>query len=181
MSEIYDLIIVGGGPAGLSAAIYASRSKMDTLVLEDDSVGGQLSDYEEMENYPGFVDITAPELVDNFHEHAEKFGAEIAKGEVEELDLDGFIKEVTTTDGEIYRAKSIVLATGAQPRKLGVPGEDEFKGRGVSYCATCDADFYVDLDVLVVGNGNNSGNPGNGNNSGNPGNGNNPQQRKQQP
>ncbi len=154
MSDVYDLLVIGGGPAGLSAAIYGSRSKLDTLVLEADSTGGQLGDYEEMENYPGFVDISAPELADNFKEHASKFGAEVKEGKAVDLKLDDFIKEVKTKDGETYRAKSIVIATGAKPRRLGVPGEDEFKGRGVSYCATCDADFYVDLDVVVVGNGN---------------------------
>ncbi len=154
MNKVYDLLIIGGGPAGLSAAIYGSRSKLDTLVLETDSVGGQLKDYDEMENYPGFIDINAPELADNFRDHAEKFGADFAEAEVTDLDLDSFIKEAVTNNGEKYKAKSIILATGASPRKLGVPGEEEFKGRGVSYCATCDADFYVDLDVVVVGNGN---------------------------
>lgn len=152
--EVYDLLIIGGGPAGLSAAIYGARSKLDTLVLETDSVGGQLKDYDEMENYPGFVDIDAPELADNFRKHAEKFGAKFAEARITDLNLEGFVKEVISKSGKKYRAKSIIIATGARPRKLGVPGEEEFKGRGVSYCATCDADFYVDLDVVVVGNGN---------------------------
>ncbi|MBF8437227.1 thioredoxin-disulfide reductase [Halanaerobiaceae bacterium Z-7014] len=155
MSEVYDLLIIGGGPAGLSSAIYGSRSKLKTLVLESKSkMGGQVADYHEMENYPGVVDTTAPELVESFEEHARKFGTEFAKGEVKELELDGFIKTVKTKKGEEYKAKSIVLATGAEPRKLGCEGEAEFKGKGVSYCATCDADFFHDLHVVVVGNGN---------------------------
>ncbi|KXS41836.1 MAG: thioredoxin reductase (NADPH) [Candidatus Frackibacter sp. T328-2] len=155
MSKKYDVIIVGGGPAGLSAAVYASRSKLDTLLLEQNrKVGGQPTTYEEMENYPGVLDTTAPELVKNFREHAEKFGTEIERGEVKVVSLDGRIKSVTTKDGKEYRAKSVIIATGAEPRKLGVKGEAEFKGKGVSYCATCDADFFVDLEVVVVGNGN---------------------------
>ncbi|ADL13761.1 thioredoxin-disulfide reductase [Acetohalobium arabaticum] len=155
MSKIYDVLIVGGGPAGLAAGLYASRSKLDTLLLETNSqVGGQVSTYHEMENYPGALDTSAPELMENFREHAEEFGTEIKQAEVEEIKPDGFIKTVSTKDGTEYKAKSVIVATGAEPRRLGVPGEDEFKGKGVSYCATCDADFFVDLEVVVVGNGN---------------------------
>ncbi|MFW5856161.1 MAG: FAD-dependent oxidoreductase, partial [Bacillota bacterium] len=110
--------------------------------------------YEEMENYPGVPETTAPELMENFKTHAEKFNAEFARGEVVDIDTEGFKKVVKTKDGDEYTARSIILATGAEPRKLGIKGEKEFKGRGVSYCATCDADFYVDMDVVVVGNGN---------------------------
>ncbi|SDL80598.1 thioredoxin-disulfide reductase [Halarsenatibacter silvermanii] len=154
MDKIYDLVIAGGGPAGLSAAVYAARSKLKTLVLESDSAGGQLTDYEEMENYPGFTDITAPELAKNFKEHARKFGALTADGEVQRLDLESSPKKVMTKDGKTYHTRSILIATGAEPRKLDIPGEKELQGRGVSYCATCDAEFFVDLDVMVVGNGN---------------------------
>ena len=154
MSKNYDLIIVGGGPAGMSAAIYGSRSKLDTLVLESKrKTGGQVATYEDMENYPGVPETTAPELMENFRTHAEKFGAEFERGEVVGIESNGFEKVVKTEDEE-YTAKSVVIATGAAPRKLGVKGEEEYKGKGVSYCATCDADFYVDLDVVVVGNGN---------------------------
>ncbi|MGM0472165.1 MAG: thioredoxin-disulfide reductase [Bacillota bacterium] len=153
--EKSDVLIVGGGPAGLSAALYASRSKLDTLVLEKKSrTGGQLRNYEEMENYPGNLEASAPELMARFRKQAEEFGTQFAKGEVAKLSVDGFHKTVITKDGTEYQAKSVVLATGADPRKLGVTGEEEFKGKGVSYCATCDADFFVDLEVVVVGNGN---------------------------
>ncbi len=151
----YDTIIIGGGPAGLSAAIYSSRSKLKTLLLEEKrKVGGQVSTYKEMENYPGVLNTTAPGLMENFQKQAEKFGAEIKKEQVINVDIQGFIKKIKTKSGNYYLCKSIIIATGAEPRKLGVTGEDEFKGKGVSYCATCDADFYVDLEVVVVGNGN---------------------------
>jgi thioredoxin reductase (NADPH) len=154
MSNKYDVLIIGGGPAGLSAALYASRSKLDTLVLESNSkTGGQLRTYEEMENYPG-VDTTAPELMENFRKQAENFGTEIRRGKVKKIEEDELAKKVITEEGDEYVAKSIIISTGAAPRKLGVKGEDEFKGKGVSYCATCDADFFVDLEVVVVGNGN---------------------------
>ncbi len=154
MSDSYDVLIVGGGPAGLSAGMYASRAKLDTLLLETGDVGGQPKSYEEMENYPGVLDTSAPELMENFREHATEFGTEIEKGEVVEINTDNFIKTVKTKDGSEYKAKSIILSTGAEPRRLGVEGEEEFRGQGVSYCATCDADFFVDLEVVVVGNGN---------------------------
>ncbi|MFN2339911.1 MAG: FAD-dependent oxidoreductase [Halanaerobium sp.] len=155
MSEIYDLIVLGGGPAGMSSAIYGSRSRLKTLVLEAKrKTGGQPSDYHDMENYSGVPETTASELMENFRTHAEKFGAEFKRGKVESLEVDGFEKVVKTKKGEEYRAKSVVIATGAEPRKLGIKGEEEFKGKGVSYCATCDADIFTDLDIVVVGNGN---------------------------
>ncbi|MFP4372030.1 MAG: thioredoxin-disulfide reductase [Halanaerobium sp.] len=155
MSEKYDLIILGGGPAGMSSAIYGSRSRLKTLVLEAKrKTGGQPATYHDMENYPGIPETTASELMENFRTHAEKFGTEFKRGEVESLEVNGFEKVVKTKKGEEYRAKSVVIATGAEPRKLGIKGEEEFKGKGVSYCATCDADIFTDLDVVVVGNGN---------------------------
>ncbi|GAB6099240.1 FAD-dependent oxidoreductase [Halanaerocella petrolearia] len=155
MSKQYDVAIIGGGPSGLAAGLYASRSKLDTLLLEANSkVGGQVSTYEEMENYPGVPETNAPGLMDNFRVHAEKFGTKIEQEEVKEVEVDGFIKTIKTKDGAEYKAKSVIVSTGAEPRRLGVAGEDEFKGKGVSYCATCDADFFVDLEVVVVGNGN---------------------------
>ncbi|ADO76298.1 thioredoxin-disulfide reductase [Halanaerobium praevalens] len=155
MSEKYDLIIIGGGPAGISAAIYGSRSRLKTLVLEAKrKTGGQPSTYHDMENYPGVPETTASELMDNFKTHAEKFGTEFKRGEVEAIEVNGFEKVIKSKKGKEYRAKSIVIATGAEPRKLGIKGEEEFKGKGVSYCATCDADLFTDLDIVVVGNGN---------------------------
>ncbi len=155
MSEKYDLIVLGGGPAGMSSAIYGSRSRLKTLVLEAKrKTGGQPSTYHDMENYPGVPETTASDLMDNFRTHAEKFGTEFKRGEVKSLEVDGFEKVVKCKKGEEYRAKSVVIATGAEPRKLGIKGEEEFKGKGVSYCATCDADIFTDLDIVVVGNGN---------------------------
>lgn len=155
MSTTYDLIVIGGGPAGMSAAIYGSRSRLNTLVLEAKrKTGGQPSTYHDMENYPGVPETTAPELMDNFREHAEKFNTEFERGEVVDLEVNGLEKIVKTKKGEEYKAKSVVLATGAEPRKLGIEGEEELKGKGVSYCATCDADIFEGLDVVVVGNGN---------------------------
>src|SRR6056297_3303378 len=155
MSNTYDLIIVGGGPAGMSAAIYGSRSRLDTLVLEAKrKTGGQPATYHDMENYPGVPETTADELMDNFKKHAEKFDTEFKRGEVTDIKVNGFEKVITTKKGEEYKAKSVVLAMGAEPRKLGIKGEEELKGRGVSYCATCDADIFEGLDVVVIGNGN---------------------------
>jgi len=155
MSNTYDLIVIGGGPAGMSSAIYGSRSRLNTLVLESKrKTGGQPSTYHDMENYPGVPETTAPELMDNFREHAEKFNTEFERGEVVDLEVNGLEKIVKTKKGTEYKAKSVVLATGAEPRKLGIEGEEELKGKGVSYCATCDADIFEGLDVVVVGNGN---------------------------
>src|SRR6056297_258863 len=155
MSPEYDLIVIGGGPAGIAAAIYGSRSRLKTLVLEAKrKTGGQPSTYHDMENYPGVPETTASELMENFRSHAENFGTDFKRGEVESLEVDGFEKVVECKKGEEYKTKSVVIATGAEPRKLGIKGEEEFKGKGVSYCATCDADIFTDLDVVVVGNGN---------------------------
>lgn len=149
----YDLIIIGGGPGGLSAGIYASRSKLKTLVIEKGKPGGQAATTEEMENYPGFFDgTTGPQLTEQMYKHAQHFGCQFEKGEVVDLDLEGPEKTVVTKKNS-YTAKAVIVCTGAEPRTLGIKGEAEFKGKGVSYCATCDADFYEDLDVVVVGNG----------------------------
>jgi thioredoxin reductase (NADPH) len=155
VEEIYDVIIIGGGPAGLSAAVYASRSKLKTALIEEKrKLGGQPSTYEDMENYPGVLGKTAPELMNDFEKHALKFGTEIIKGEVIDIEVKGFHKSVTTKDGNKITGKTIIITSGAEPRKLGIAGEEEFKGKGVSYCATCDADFFEELEVAVVGNGN---------------------------
>ena len=154
MSEVYDLLIVGGGPAGLAAGIYGSRSKLKTAIIEKKRTpGGQAATTEEMENYPGFAEgTTGPELTKKMAEHAETFGTEIIKDIVESIEVDGD-KRIVKCKNDDYTSKTVVVATGAEPRKLGIKGEGKYTGRGVSYCATCDADFYTDLDVVVVGNG----------------------------
>ncbi|HHX67706.1 MAG TPA: thioredoxin-disulfide reductase [Gallicola sp.] len=153
MDNIYDLIIIGAGPGGLAAGLYGARAKMKTLVLEKEKMGGQIVSTSEVENYPGSVEnATGPSLTKRFTEQAEKFGAEIKMANVKEVNFDGKIKEVVC-DNETYKAKSIVIATGASPKKIGCPGEKEFTGKGVSYCATCDADFFEDFEVIVVGGG----------------------------
>jgi len=151
---VRDVLIVGAGPAGLAAAIYAGRSQLDTLVLDQMMPGGQLLITEEIENYPGFYEgITGFELSEKFRQHAEKFGAKIESGKpVESVDLDGEIF-VVKAGGEEFRGKTLIWAAGSTPRKLNVPGEAEFVGRGVSYCAVCDGAFFKDRTVAVVGGG----------------------------
>ncbi|KUO48984.1 MAG: pyridine nucleotide-disulfide oxidoreductase [Desulfitibacter sp. BRH_c19] len=152
--QIWDILVVGGGPAGLTAGIYGARSKMKTLILEKGRPGGQAATTEEMENYPGFGrGATGPNIMKSITKHAEEFGVSIKKEFVSDLDLDGDIKIVTTKKGEEFYGKTVVLCPGANPRSLGIKGEKKFIGKGVSYCATCDADFYEELDVVVVGNG----------------------------
>ena len=149
----YDVIIIGGGPGGLAAGIYAARAKLSTLIIEKSRVGGQAATTEEMENYPGFFQgTTGPQLTQAMYEHARHFGCQFCKDEVVDLELEGWEKVIVTKQGR-YTAKAVIIATGAEPRTLGVKGEAELKGKGVSYCATCDADFFEDLEVVVVGNG----------------------------
>jgi len=151
---IYDLLVVGGGPGGMTAAIYGARGRLKTAIIEKGRPGGQAATTMEMENYPGFYKhASGPGVMDEFLAHAQHFGAELIKGQVTELDLEGEIKTVKTRTGETYQAKTVVLAPGSQPRTLGVKGEGPLRGKGVSYCATCDADFFEELDVVVVGNG----------------------------
>ncbi len=151
---VKDVLIVGAGPAGLAAAIYSGRSQLDTLVLDQMMPGGQLLITEMIENYPGFHEgITGFELSEKFRQHAEKFGAKIENGKpVESVDLDGEIFVVKAA-GEEFRGKTLIWAAGSTPRKLNVPGEAEFVGRGVSYCAVCDGAFFKDRTVAVVGGG----------------------------
>ncbi len=149
-----DVLIIGAGPAGLAAALYASRAKLSTVVLEKGTAGGQVRTTWSMENYPGFArGMTGPELMDRFVDHAKEFGAEIVRGDVISVDFTGDRKVIITQKGEEYRARAIIVAPGAEPRTLGLPGERELRGKGVSYCATCDADFFEELDVVVIGNG----------------------------
>lgn len=153
MSTLYDCLIIGGGPAGLSAAIYASRGKLNTVVFERSKIGGQAAITDDIENYPGSVEeATGPKIVKRMREQAESFGTCFVMEEVKKVELSEKIKKVITTKG-CYEGKTVIIATGAEHMKLNVPGEEEFIGKGVSYCATCDADFFTDLDVVVVGGG----------------------------
>ena len=150
----FDTVILGGGPAGLSAGIYASRGAISTAIVDINMFGGQPSNYLELENYPGFSVIGGYDLMEKFEEHADKFGVQkFPMQEIEKIDLKSNPKIILTKDTE-FRAKSVIIATGAQPMKLGVPGEKEFVGRGVSYCAVCDGAFYREKTVAVVGGGN---------------------------
>jgi len=153
VTEKFDIIIVGGGPASLSAAIYAGRAEMKTLVLERLMVGGQVATTWQVDNYPGFPEgVEGPELIQRMEAQAKRFGAEFRNEEVTHIDIEGQDK-VVTTNRNVCRSPTLVLATGADPRKLDVPGEDELRGRGVSYCGTCDAPFFRDKKVVVVGGG----------------------------
>jgi thioredoxin reductase (NADPH) len=148
-----DIVIIGGGPAGLTAAIYSGRGQLDTIVLERGLPGGQIAQTEEVENYPGFDDaVSGPELAQRMVRQAEKFGARVVMDEARRLERtsDGFVVHGAEAS---YHAKAVIVATGATPRRLGVPGEDEFYGRGVSTCATCDGFFYRGKHVVVVGGG----------------------------
>jgi len=150
---MYDVIIMGAGPAGLTAAIYTGRAWLKTLILEANVVGGNAAIADWIDNYPGFPDgILGADLMENFRKQAERFGAEIRVEEVTGITEDPQGKKVTTTEGE-YLARAIIIATGAQRRELGVEGEQEYLGRGVSYCATCDGAFFKDSPVAVVGGG----------------------------
>ena len=143
----YDIIIIGGGPAGLTAAIYATRYEMKTLVIAKE-MGGQLANAPHVDNYPGVPDISGFELMKKMEDHAKKLGVEIADGEVAEI-KNGF--KVITREGKAYKAKSVIVAAGTERRHLNVPGEKEFLGKGVSYCATCDGPLFRDAVVGVVG------------------------------
>ena len=150
---IYDVIIIGGGPAGLAAGLYAARARMSTLIIEKDAYGGQIVTTADVENYPGSIeDPTGPILVDRMLKQTEGFGAKKVSDTVVEVNLDEKIK-VIKGEKEEYKAKSVIVATGAVPRPMGCPGEKELTGRGVSYCATCDGAFFEELEVYVVGGG----------------------------
>lgn len=149
---MYDLIIIGGGPAGLTAGIYATRLRLNTVLLEKEMVGGQIALSDLIENYPGFPSISGAGLMEKFEEHAKGLGLEIKFAVVEEIVSNGNEQVLKTTEGEM-RSKAVIIATGAKPRRLGVPGEVEFTGKGVSYCATCDGPFFKNLNVMVVGGG----------------------------
>ncbi len=149
---MYDLVIIGGGPAGLTAGIYAQRSRLKTILLEKGVVGGQIALSDIIENYPGFSSISGAGLMEKFEEHARGLGLEIRLDEVINITVEGKEKVIRTSEGEL-RAKALIVATGAKPRRLGVPGEKELTGKGVSYCATCDGPFFRQRTVMVVGGG----------------------------
>ncbi len=150
----FDTVILGGGPAGFSAGLYAARGELSTAIVDMNMLGGQPSNYLELENYPGFVCIGGYELMEKFEEHADKFGInKFPMQEILSVDLISNPKVIKTKEHE-FRAKTVIIATGAKPMKLGVKGEKEFVGRGVSYCAVCDGAFYKDKVVAVVGGGN---------------------------
>ena len=152
-ARLYDVIIVGGGPAGMTAGLYASRARLRTLLIENGLFGGQMTTTELIENYPGFPQgISGEELSRLMEEQAKRFGMEAISDEVEEIGLESDLKRVKTYDGEFF-CRALIICTGTEYRKLGVPGEEKFKGRGISYCATCDGAFFKDSRIMVVGGG----------------------------
>lgn len=154
LEKEFDVVILGGGPAGFSAGIYTARGNVSTAILDVSMLGGQPSNYLELENYPAFMKIGGFELMEKFEEHADMFGVQkFPMQEIEFIDLVSSPKIIRTKEVE-FRAKSVIIATGAKPMKLGVKGEEEFVGRGVSYCAVCDGAFYKDKVVAIVGGGN---------------------------
>lgn len=154
MDHVYDMVIVGGGPAGYTAALYGTRAGLDTVVLEKLSAGGQMALTHQIDNYPGFEDgIDGFTLAEKMQRQAERFGAKTEYTQVNAMDLAADPKRIETSDGVVY-AKTVVLATGANPRKLGIEKEEELTGRGVAYCAACDGMFYKGKTVVVVGGGN---------------------------
>lgn len=149
---MYDTLIIGSGPAGMTAALYAARSNLKVGIIEQGAPGGQMNNTSEIENYPGYEHISGPELSMKMYEPLEKFNVEHIYGIVENIESDGLVKRVITED-ETYEAKTVVIATGAKYRLLGTPGEEEYTSRGVSYCAVCDGAFFRNQDLLVVGCG----------------------------
>lgn len=151
--EIYDLIIIGGGPAGMTAGIYGARSALKTLVVERGMPGGQAATTFDIANYPGFPEgISGPDLAMKMYDQMQNMGAEYLTGEITSMGLEGDLKKIEV-DEKTYLGKAVILATGSEPRKLNVPGESQYRGKGVSYCATCDGAFYKEKEVVVVGGG----------------------------
>ncbi len=152
MAKKYDVIVIGAGPGGLTAGLYASRANLSVLILDRGIYGGQMNNTAEVENYPGFKSILGPDLAEKMYQGATQFGAEYAYGSVEKVEVNGDLKQVIT-DSETYEAPVVIIATGSQYRKLGVEGEVEYAGRGVSYCAVCDGAFFKDQPLAVIGGG----------------------------
>ncbi|WP_372408612.1 thioredoxin-disulfide reductase [Streptomyces luteireticuli] len=155
MSDVRNVIIIGSGPAGYTAALYTARASLKPLVFEGSvTAGGALMETTDVENFPGFREgIMGPDLMDNMRAQAERFGAELIPDDITAVDLSEDIKTVTDSAGTVHRAKAVIVATGSQHRKLGLPREDELSGRGISWCATCDGFFFKDKDIVVVGGG----------------------------
>ncbi|MEU6849316.1 thioredoxin-disulfide reductase [Actinacidiphila alni] len=155
MSDVRNVIIIGSGPAGYTAALYTARASLNPLVFEGSvTAGGALMNTTEVENFPGFRDgIVGPDLMDNMRAQAERFGAELVPDDVVAVDLTGDIKSVTDSSGAVHRAKTVIVTTGSQHRKLNLPNEDQLSGRGVSWCATCDGFFFREHDIAVIGGG----------------------------
>ena len=152
-TEVRDVIVVGSGPAGYTAALYTARAQLRPLVFEGSQYGGALMTTTEVENYPGFTDgIAGPELMDQIRSQAERFGAELVTDDVISVDLTGAVKTVRTHDGE-FAARAVILATGSAYKRLGIPGEDRLSGHGVSWCATCDGFFFRNQEIVVIGGG----------------------------
>ncbi|MCO5386005.1 thioredoxin-disulfide reductase [Desulfosporosinus sp.] len=153
MANSYDLIIIGGGPAGLSAAIYGGRAKLKTLVINKGTIGGLADTTREIVNYPGYIQVSGPDLMNDFKKHAEHFNVEFLKEEVLSVDFSQEEKIIKTKKGKELSTKAVILACGSEPRILNIPGEKTLRGSGVAYCATCDAEFFEGEDVVVVGSG----------------------------
>ncbi len=156
MSKLYDVIILGAGPAGLSAGLYAGRYKLSTLIIEKSQDGGQISITDEIENYPGQVidtDESGSSLVARMTAQAAKFGCERASANIVSVELEGEVKKLTDANGNVYEGRTVIIASGAHPRPIGCKNESDYVGKGISFCATCDANFFEDLEVYVVGGG----------------------------
>lgn len=153
MTKHYDVVIIGAGPAGMTAALYASRANLSVVMLDRGIYGGQMNNTADIENFPGFKSVLGPDLSKDMYESSTQFGAEYAYGSVESIRDDGTTKLVKTDMGDEFEAKVVIIGTGSEYKKLGVPGEEDFSGRGVSYCAVCDGAFFKGTDVVVVGGG----------------------------
>ncbi|GAB4302056.1 MAG: thioredoxin-disulfide reductase [Marinilabiliales bacterium] len=155
MEELYDVIIIGGGAAGLSAGIYASRAKLKTLILNEGAIGGQMILTDEIVNYPGVLKTNGYALANIMKIQAKDFGCLIKSNiNIESFDLENFPKAIKLSNGNTYKSKSVILAMGGKPRPLGIDGEEKFRGKGISYCATCDGEFFTDKEIVVIGGGN---------------------------
>ncbi|WP_132981265.1 thioredoxin-disulfide reductase [Pediococcus pentosaceus] len=153
MTKQYDVVIIGAGPAGMTAALYASRANLSVVMLDRGIYGGQMNNTADIENFPGFKSVLGPDLSKDMYESSTQFGAEYAYGSVESIRDDGATKLVKTDMGDEFESKVVIIGTGSEYKKLGVPGEEDFSGRGVSYCAVCDGAFFKGTDVVVVGGG----------------------------